>query len=244
MVIAVTDSMGSEHKFQQYIEWLMRGNPPLDWIKLSYRLDNLSSLDACDGIIFTGGGDVDPILYNGPRNHPKIHGVDIKRDDFERRVIDKALQLKVPLLGICRGLQLVNVHFGGTLVPDIEEAGYSSHESEEGQQSRHNITTMKQSFLFKITGKERGIVSSSHHQSVATVGRDLKVVTRASDGIVEAVEFEHQPEEQFFMMIQWHPERMSDIENPYSKNVLQELLAASGKYHSTSSSTGETNRGS
>jgi putative glutamine amidotransferase len=226
MIIGVTDNLGSERKWQQYVDWLMRGSPSLTWKKLSYKLDNLSVLKECDGLVLTGGGDVDPALYHGNVNHPKVYGIDRKRDDFERSAIDLALKSEMPVLGICRGLQIANVHFGGTLVEDLLEQGYPQHETKKEYEQRHDIEVEPQSFLAHATQSWKGNVNSYHHQAVAEAGKGLRVVGHSTDGVIEAMELDDNTAKQFFLLIQWHPERMRDVENPFSQKILQQFLQA------------------
>ena len=102
MLIGVTDTITSEDKFYNYVKWIESNNSGFRCIKLSYKMDNLSELQKCDGLLLTGGGDIDPIFYHGNLSHPKIYNVDRKRDDYEKRLIDNALDLNIPILGICR----------------------------------------------------------------------------------------------------------------------------------------------
>lgn len=229
MKIAVTDSMGSNHKFQRYIDWLKRGDPSVECIRLSYKIVNLSTLNSCNALLLTGGNDVDPSLYGGPVTHPAITDVNRKRDDFERDVIDKALSAEIPILGVCRGLQIANVYFGGTLIPDIEEAGFNPHQGKSDKECRHNIMIERKSMLARISGVTTGNVNSSHHQAVQKTGKGLKIVARSDDGIIEAMEFEEQGDKPFFQLIQWHPERMHDFENPLSQALLKHFLSTIGK---------------
>ena len=231
MTIAVTDNMGAEHKWQKYIDWLMRSNPLLSLKKLSYKLDNLSALKECDGLVLTGGGDVDPSLYRGNVNHPKVYGVDGKRDDFERGAIDIALKSEMPVLGICRGLQIANVHFGGTLIPDLAEMGKTIHETQKDYEQRHDISVEQKSFLAQTVGSVNGNVNSYHHQATAESGKGLRVTARSEDGIIEAMELDDESVKSFFLLIQWHPERMKDFENPFSQKVLQQFFNAINNKH-------------
>ena len=224
MIVGITDTMVSEDKFNYYITWLINSEVPLEWTKLSYELDNLAALDRCDGLLLTGGNDVDPGLYNGPKVHPKISDVNRRRDDFERNLLDKVLQKKIPTLAICRGMQLVNVHFGGTLIPDIEEAGYQSHRSIKNGENRHPVAIEPGSFIEKIVNINSGTVNSSHHQAVDKPGDGLKVVVRSDDGIIEGMEFQNKNDDYFFLLLQWHPERMADVNNPLSMKILKKYL--------------------
>lgn len=226
MKIAVTDTMGSEHKFKNYIDWLKKNDPEVDCIVLSYKQDNLEMLDNCDALLLTGGHDVDPGLYGGTVNHPKITDVDRKRDDFESKVLDNALHAGIPVLGVCRGLQLANVVFGGTLIADIEEAGYRNHRSEKEAERRHELIVEQESMLYDILGHISGTINSSHHQAVLKPGNGLKVSARSADGVIEALEYKHTGEHPFFLLVQWHPERMNDIENPFTKKILDAFLTA------------------
>src|SRR5690349_9128058 len=163
MIIGVTDTLGSEHKFQKYLEWVRGGSQNVETITLSYAANNADTLSSCDGLVLTGGHDVDPRLYNGPLHHEKIVSVDRKRDDFEMKMLEGALQQGIPVLAICRGLQLANVYFGGTLVPDLEEAGYRSHRSADDvmEGSNHSVIVEPASRFSEITGTGIGMVNTS-----------------------------------------------------------------------------------
>ena len=226
MLIAVTDNMGAEHKLQMYIDWLKRGDPHLASVVLSYLSDNIYTLEECDGIVLTGGGDVDPQLYGGSPNDPTLNGVDRKRDDFERGILDFVLKEEIPLLGICRGLQITNVHLGGTLIPDIVRAGYGTHESLGPGHYRHDLNAAPNSFLQSVTGTSRGNVNSSHHQAALLPGAGLKISANSDDSIIESLEMDDPQKENCFLLIQWHPERMTDCDNPFSKNILQAFLSS------------------
>jgi putative glutamine amidotransferase len=222
MKIGVTDTMISEDKFKFYVDWLLNGNVNIEIVRLSYVSDNLKELDRCNSVLITGGNDVDPLLYNGPINHRLIKSVDRKRDDFERKVVDKALTMRMPLLAICRGMQLVNVHFGGTLIPDIEEAGYKSHRTTGDNENFHPITIDDSSILHSITEAAGGMVNSYHHQGIGIPGEGLKITARADDGIIEAMELDGNIP--FCILLQWHPERMKDTNNPLTTQIRNRFL--------------------
>src|SRR5262245_26746068 len=104
MKIALTDTHGSEDKFRNYVEWISGGPGSPGCSVLSYLRNNANELDDCEGLVLSGGHDVDPAHYGGSRNHPKIVEVDPRRDAFERMVLEHALTVNMPVLGICRGL--------------------------------------------------------------------------------------------------------------------------------------------
>ena len=226
MVIGITDNMGAEHKWQWYTDWLHRCGLAVECRKLSYKFDNLSLVQECDALLLTGGGDVDPALYGGNSTHKKLDAVDRKRDDFERKVLDSALQSELPLLGICRGLQITNVHFGGSLVLDLEEAGFKSHRGNKDHECRHTITIKNGSLLSDISENVDGNANSSHHQAVSLTGKGLRVSATSDDGVVEALELDDARDQPFFLLVQWHPERMKDFENPLSQNLLRRFLSS------------------
>jgi putative glutamine amidotransferase len=218
MIIGVTDTLDPEHKYKRYIDWLKRGDASVECRLLSYvNGDEARVVDSCDAIVLTGGHDVDPALYGGSVHHPKLGRVDRKRDDFERSVLDRALAGEKPVLGICRGLQIANVHFGGTLLLDLEESGYQRHRGESGD-CTHAIAIAEGSMLRSVTRIGDGNVNSSHHQAVAVPGPGLRVVACSTDSVIEAME--RTEASSFFLLVQWHPERMEDFDNPLSRGIL------------------------
>jgi len=224
--IALTDTMGSQDKFQRYVTWLLGGGGGIAYEVLSCERAHAGLPGDCAGLLLTGGGDVDPRLYGGQADHAKLSGVNRKRDDFERALIDEALARPVPLLGVCRGMQLVNVHFGGTLHEDLAGAGFPSHDSREGEENRHALTVEPESLLARAAGETGGNVNSYHHQGAAEPGRGLRVVARSPDGLPEAMEMTGISGGRFFLLVQWHPERMRDSKNPFSKNIVQSFLSS------------------
>jgi putative glutamine amidotransferase len=164
-----------------------------------------------DGILFAGGDDVDPAFYGELRQHDNVHG-HRARDEFEFSLLDGALARQTPIMGICRGVQMINVKFGGTLYQDINEDAEPQIEHRQTdlgksrQEPTHGIlvTDVESNLGAIIHGACR--VNSLHHQAVKRLGRGLKVTARSEDGLVEAVESaDAYP---FFMAVQWHPEEM------------------------------------
>jgi putative glutamine amidotransferase len=160
-----------------------------------------------DAIVLTGGPDVDPIQYE-QRTHDATYGVDDVVDDFELPLAVAALDAGAPLLAICRGIQVLNVALGGTLHQHITELpGVEAHgrPSERGGELHHVVTLEAGSRLARVMGTTSPRVSCHHHQSLDRVGKGLRVVGRAGDGIVEAVELDAD-DDRFVLAVQWHPE--------------------------------------
>lgn len=151
------------------------------------------------GLLLPGGWDADPGLY-GQANVACRH-VDRALDDLQLRALDAFLAEGKPVLGICRGLQLMNLYFGGTLAQDLPTA--RAHGRGAAGDNSHETTAEKGSFLEKLYGP-RFTVNSSHHQGIEIPGKGLRVSQRADDGVIEGIEHETLP----LWGVQWHPERM------------------------------------
>ena len=161
-------------------------------------------LDRFDGLLLTGGEDILPERYGQPPS-PKLGDVDPLRDALELGLAAEAVRRGMPVLAICRGLQVLNVAMGGTLIQDLpsEQASEVAHRQEApSTQGTHPVTLSAGSRLAGIAGAERLVVNSFHHQAARDVGRGLKAVAQAEDGVIEAVE----ATEGFALGVQWHPE--------------------------------------
>lgn len=162
-------------------------------------------LDALDGLIITGGRDIDPAAY-GHEPHPATDEPARDRDAWEFALTDAALQRRMPILGICRGAQVLNVALGGTLhqhLPDV--IGHTHHQAGDAVFSTTTVQTVAGSRLAGLIG-ESTHAKCYHHQGIARLGEGL-VVSATSDGVIEAVE---KPGEHFVVAVQWHPEETLD----------------------------------
>lgn len=207
-------------KYDAYAKWIeAAGN--VETIKLSYHDNNFSDIEKCDGIVLSGGEDMHPKYYNKPELVEQYHltDIDLQRDAFEVNVLQYTQDKKLPLLGICRGLQVANVFFGGTLIPDIPSFGKFNHSREPDRDRYHLVHVDRNSFLSTLVSSEVGEVNSAHHQSADQIGAGLVANAISYDGIVEGIEWLHPKEKPFLLLVQWHPERMNDQENPLTKNI-------------------------
>lgn len=178
---------------------------------------NGSELERCDGLVLTGGPDIAPELY-GDWPDETVR-VDSERDGFEYRALDVALRDRIPVLGICRGLQLLNVYFGGTLILDLEKYSRRLHTAPSESEDRyHEVELAESSNLKNYIRRSRGTVNSAHHQAAERIGNGLKIAARASDGTVEAIEGTDDAAAGI-IAVQWHPERIQ-FDSPFARGVL------------------------
>lgn len=163
-------------------------------------------LERLDGLVLAGGGDIDPRLY-GAGTHETTYMVDRVRDDFELALYGAALADAKPVLAICRGLQVVNLHRGGSLVPHVPErfGETIAHRAPPREPIPHGVDIEKASRLADLTNGGALDVVSWHHQCVDQLGEGLRVVARAPDGVPEAIELEDGAEH-WLCAVQWHPE--------------------------------------
>jgi putative glutamine amidotransferase len=183
---------------------------------------------ATDGLVLSGGEDVDPELYGQPR-HEHLSTVNRPRDESEIALVHAAREARKPVLAICRGPQLLNVALGGTLIQDIASLvpGALPHEPEGGHDVRnvrtHEVNIRPGSRVAAAIGETRISVNSLHHQSILVPAPGLRVTATAPDGIIEAVESED--DDWWVLAVQWHPEEMSDSPEPWDRGIFRAFAA-------------------
>ena len=158
------------------------------------------AVKTADGIVIPGGCDLNPALYNEPNTDSR--DINDELDSLEENVLSFAVQYKKPVLGICRGLQIINVFFGGSLVQNVSDC--EVHEHTGLNDKVHETQVQDSSFLHEIYGKNTIRVNSAHHQAIKKLGKGLKPVQFCKDGLIEAIVHETLP----VIALQWHPERM------------------------------------
>ena len=185
-------------------------------------------LSAAHGLLLTGGEDISPELY-GEKKMPCCGRTDLKRDLSDYALLKAALKLKKPVLCICRGAQLANVYFGGSLYQDLKaEFSGSLEHSQYGTYERpvaHEIFIQEASALHKLLGESSVSVNSLHHQGIKQLGKDLVPMAFSADGLTES--FRLDSGHNWLRAYQWHPEMLKD--NPYSKLIFKDFISACQK---------------
>ena len=231
LVIGVTDC---GKKFPNYENWVKAHGADVEVLKLGYLKNNLSETSRCDAFLLTGGEDVHPIRYGKPEYFEMLDPTDVdeRRDQFELSVIDAAEKNNKPLLGICRGLQIANVYYGGTLIPDIlTHLNVDGHDKDEdNDDSLHHIRVEQGTLLQRIVHDSFGEVNSAHHQSADKAGEGLKPNAYSKEGIVEGLEWVSTNEAPGILLVQWHPERMKNQLSRFAGDVREWLINEAWKW--------------
>ena len=224
----------SETKFSNYPAWILGETMNVEIVELSWEKQNMEDLAKCHGLLLSGGVDMDPKFIQPAITHyPNQPAVwNPARDQFELDLFNAAQLLKMPILGVCRGLQLVNVALGGNLLTDLEDEGKPNHRSRAGVDHVHGVQLLAGSLLETITAIHEGEVNSAHHQAINRVADSLVVnCFSQADEIIEGIEWKEKENRSPMICVQWHPERIINKEqNPLSKNIRDWFLAEAVKY--------------
>lgn len=166
-------------------------------------------ISVADGILLSGGADIHAKFFN-QKLHPAARNINEKRDEFEILLCQKAIAKNLPVLGICRGIQILNIALGGNIFQDIP----NHMQTTPRDLPSHRIMVKKSSMLFKITNATEIDVNSFHHQSVNVLGKNLVISATADDGTIEAIE---HTQKKFVIGVQWHPEALNKIYAVHNK---------------------------
>lgn len=220
--IAISKSNSS---FQNYVNWIETAG--YSYEILDWKMQNFAELGECSSLLLTGGADIFPEFYSDwPERSEEKNTADFipERDGFEFKLLETAFERKIPILAICRGMQLMNCKLNGSLLSDIETIRGVDHKKIEGVDRYHEVNIKEGSLLKDVIGISSGTINSSHHQGIDRLGEGLMISARSPDGIIEAVEWDEKEGRPFFLGVQWHPERMKDMSSPFTKNILNRFL--------------------
>ncbi|MBK8982379.1 MAG: gamma-glutamyl-gamma-aminobutyrate hydrolase family protein [Ignavibacteria bacterium] len=215
----------AESNFEKYTEWL-------DYFKVDYvvldhnsKKEGYDNFKECSGLILSGGADVYPELYCDWDTKETKGTYLPERDGFEMKLMEESDNRKIPVLGICRGIQLINVYYRGSLIFDLEEIRNTNHRKiSKTEQRFHNVNIIKDTLLFDIVKSEKAIINSSHHQAADRLGEGLMINAKSDEGVVEGIEYSDKAGKPFMIAVQWHPERMP-FDDPVSVNILKKFLS-------------------
>ena len=206
---------------RDYLEYISRNGADIVILPHSQMNDPCAILERLDGIIFSGGEDIDPIIY-GEAKDASVVSVCRRRDDFELELMRIAHQLRLPIYAICRGCQVLNVFRKGTLVQHLD--GHRLGSGGTPAERCHSVSVTPETLLFSIVKQRELSVTSSHHQAVKALGTGLRISAVAADGVVEAIE-DIDPL-RFILGVQGHPEREVDA---VSDAIAQAFIAAASE---------------
>lgn len=190
----------------KYVESLARAGAEVHWVELSDPDAAAAEALTCDGLLLPGGGDMDPAFY-GQERIPACGEPNLLRDAAEPKLLRAFLAADKPVLGICRGIQVMNVVLGGTLYQDIKPFEHVPHNDHWAKV--HTVTVRRGTLVSRLLGQDTVLVNSQHHQAADRIAPELEIAALSEDGIVEALE---KPDAHFCLGVQWHPEWLSDAD--------------------------------
>ncbi len=206
----------------KYMESLARAGAGMRWVELSDPEQAVQDALTCDGLLLPGGGDMDPKFY-GQARIPACGEPNLLRDAAEPLLLRAFLAADKPVLGICRGIQVMNAVLGGDLYQDIKPFEHLPHNDHWAKV--HTVTVRRGTLLSRILGQDTVLVNSQHHQAVDRVAPGFALAALSEDGIVEAIE---KPDARFCLGVQWHPEWLSDAD-PAMQGLFDAFVNACSK---------------
>jgi len=234
IIIAISKAKPIEF-YGQYTKWVHKANSKVEIINMyELGLDSaLKVLNICDGLLVTGGADVYPGWYGKLSDTARCGSFDFYRDTLEMKLIAKAIEMKMPVVGICRGEQIINVSLGGSLIIDIP-TNYDTiikHRLIDWKNCFHQVNITKNSLLDRICKPDDFTTNSNHHQAIDRISDQLVAVASTKDGIIEAVEWKEPNNKSFLIAVQWHPERLDSVNASLSLPIAREFLFQASQYH-------------
>jgi len=223
--IAISKAVPIE-TYQNYVKWIKYGDSTVVYYDM-YHLEYDSAmalLKTCNGLLLTGGTDIFPARYGKERDTARCWTPDFKRDTMEVNLLNTALKNGIPIMGVCRGLQMINVEMGGKLYIDLptDLDTLVKHQNSGTYKAMHEVVVMKNSLLHEISGIELGKTNSNHHQGIEVLAPGLDAIAHTPDGLTESIELDEQYT-QFLLAVQWHPERM-EYSNPLSGKLAKRFM--------------------
>jgi putative glutamine amidotransferase len=212
--------------YKNYYDWVATGDSTIIVEDMyNQALDSaLKMLEECSALLLSGGADIYPGRYGKETDLERCGSINYKRDTLEFALIKKAMEMEIPIFGICRGQQMLNVAMGGSLYIDIP-TDYDTiikHREPSTYDCFHDVYIEPGTKLSWATGIVKGNTNSNHHQAINSIADIFKVAAKSEDGLIEAIEWKDPEEKAFLMAVQWHPERM--LGQDLSKDLLELFL--------------------
>lgn len=225
--------IGISKSSSNYVNWLKRTDPSVQTIDLYLMPISVAvqQLSQCSGLLLTGGEDVYPGRYGKLADTLRCTEMNPHRDSLDMALIEKALSLKIPIVGICRGHQILNVYFGGTLIIDIPKdyKPGTIHQCDDYLHCFHMVNIQNSTLLARISMCDSARVTTNHHQAVNRLAPPLRANAMSDDQLIEGIEWRNPDDKSFLLGVQWHPERMEQA-NPLSARIAEEFLLQSATY--------------
>lgn len=223
-------AISKESRSTNYGDWVKRFDDNIEILNLyPMGMDSaMKILSSCDGLLLSGGEDVYPGNYDKEFDTIRCGSFDTYRDSLEFNAIDMALQLKMPIVGICRGQQILNISMGGSLYVDVPtDIGPDViHRQQDWRNCYHDVFLVETSMLYDISRTQYGKVTSNHHQGIDRLGMGLEITAYSADSLPEAISWKTRSDKGFLIAVQWHPERMDTLHllsAPIAKTFLKEV---------------------
>ena len=234
LTIALSKSSPAD-SYRNYIRWIHSVDSTIKLVDMYSVPDDSVEiyLSSCSGILFTGGTDIAPGLYGKVADTSRCKTPDNRLDSLEYRLFRRATEKGIPVLGICRGIQVINTALGGSLIIDIpQDLGTGViHQCDDYLHCYHQVRVTKGSLLDSISGTKQDSVTTNHHQGIDRLAEGLQVAAYSADGLPEAIQWEKPAGMPFMLAVQWHPERMIP-ESPLSRPILIRFIDEARKKNS------------
>lgn len=230
--IAISKSVSNKN-YGAYGKWLKVADSTVECVDM-YHINRdlaLELLKNCSALLLTGGPDVFPGTYGKIDDTSRCGKFDLKRDTLEFALIKEAVKRKMPIIGICRGEQILNVAMGGSLIIDIptDYGTLVKHRCKNSNNCFHKVQIVHNSLLNKICKVNSGVVNSNHHQAVDRLAYCFKVMARANDSLIESFGWKNPENKSFLLAVQWHPERLNAA-NSLSFPIAKQFIREAKKY--------------
>lgn len=222
--------LSTEGHYSNYGKFILAADSTVELVDLYHTTTDsgLMLFEDCDGLLICGGPDIYPGWYGKEQDTALCGYIDRRRDTLEYKALMTAIERGIPVLGICRGEQMINVALGGTLYADIpiQYPVPETHRCDNPDSCFHAVYLTENSLLHSITEAKIGVVNTNHHQGVEKLAPPLLITGRSHDGFVEVIQWADTTDKSWLLGVQWHPERLNYEQNPFSLKIGKAFIEA------------------